>query len=168
MDTKESAVDVGPPLPALRPRARFTPTVLALAAGGAAVGLAINLALAIDAPLGTSSWGRTLLLLVATAIAAAVGALATRSLIVTQDLARRTTIGLERAANTLAAAFGEVPKQGPRPQNARPQPDAIALHERLDSFGLQLDALRRSGNRTAWWTFVLGAVLGVLTQIMLG
>jgi hypothetical protein len=151
----------------------FLVTVLVLAIGGGVVGIVINLALAVGA---SKSWPQIALILTAVGIAGGLGALVARSVIATRELARRTTVGLEEAAIQVDVALEQVDRvahpdagvAGGSPDSSGPpvHAETAALHARLDQVGAQLDALRRSGNRTAWWTFVLGAVLGVLTQIL--
>lgn len=142
--------------------------LVVLAVGGMLVGLAITVAVDREQPTAGPSWASTILLLLAVVVAAGVGSLITRTVTVTGHLAQRAAVGLEQASHTLDDARREV--EAAPVDSAAPavQAEVDAVARRLDGLNQELTALRRSGNRTAWATFLLGTLLGVVTQVTLG
>lgn len=143
---------------------RFILKLAALAAGGGLVGLAITLALGDEEPFGPKSWSRTTLLLVAVVLAAGTGALIHRTMSTTGQLTEDLATRLEQASTSLDSALREAADD----DSPRVQAGVDAVSHKLDTVNAELAALRRSGNRTAWATFLLGTLLGVVTQVTLG
>ncbi|MFY1698131.1 MULTISPECIES: hypothetical protein [unclassified Solwaraspora] len=142
--------------------------LVVLAVGGMLVGLAITVAVDREQPTASSSWVSTILLLLAVVIAAGAGSLITRTVAVTGQRAQRAAVELGQASHTLDDARREV--EAATVDGAAPtvQAEVDAVARRLDGLNEELTALRRSGNRTAWATFLLGTLLGVVTQVTLG
>ncbi|MFY1636416.1 hypothetical protein ACN27F_24600 [Solwaraspora sp. WMMB335] len=143
--------------------------LVVLAAGGVLVGLAITLATGREQLVGAYPWSRTLLLLAAVVIAAGVGALITRSITATGQATEQAEVRLRQVSTTLDSAMRQAEETPPADGDTLAvQARVDAVSRRLDSVSSELAALRHSGNRTAWVTFFLGALLGVITQVTLG
>lgn len=165
--------------PQEHPEARFALKLALLAAGGAAVGLAITLAVGGDEPFTVHSWGRTLLLLAAVTVAAGVGALIHRTIAPPGQIRHRAAARLEEVSNELDTAL----RQAEASLNATVGAPVVQAHvdavgSKLDVFSTELESLMRnvnsveaklaSANRTAWATFFLGTLVGLVSQVTLG
>lgn len=157
---------------------RFSLNLLTLAAGGGLVGLAITLAFGGEEPFAPQSWIRTLLLLTAVVIAAGVGALIDRAASAMGRATRQAAANLQHVSSALdhvsstldhalRRAEAALAADGPDERTSAVQDQVDAVSRKLDSVNAELTALRRSGNRTAWMTFLLGTLLGVVTQVTL-
>ncbi|MFY1654589.1 hypothetical protein ACN27J_27365 [Solwaraspora sp. WMMB762] len=176
-DVVTTVVDSAEPL-APAPEAGFTRKLVLLAVGGALVGLAITAALGGDAPFTVQSWGRTLLLLAAVALAAGVGALAHRTIAGPGQVNQLAAARLEAVSTELDTALrhAEASRAVTDSPTARAQADALS--DKLDALNTEFESLMRnvtsvesklaSANRTAWATFFLGALVGLVTQVTLG
>ncbi|MDG4764117.1 hypothetical protein O7632_08360 [Solwaraspora sp. WMMD406] len=168
-----------PESPPEQPAARFALKLALLAAGGALVGLAITLALGGDEPFAGGSWGRTLLLLAAVTVAAGVGALIHRTIASPGQIRHRAAARLEEVSSQLDSALRQAGASltgtGGSPAV---QAHVDAVSNKLDGFSTELESLMRnvnsveaklaSANRTAWATFFLGTLVGLVSQVTLG
>lgn len=166
--TRQPGVVADDPRTAASGGTHFGRKLVVLAVGGMLVGLAITVVVDREQLAGGHSWTNTTLLLLAVIVAAGVGSLITRGVTVTGQVTQRAAARLEQASHTLDGARREA-RSNPADRGVPTvQAEVDAVARNLDGVNRELAALRRSGNRTAWATFFLGALVGLITQVTLG
>lgn len=166
--TRQPGVVADDPRTAASRCTHFGRKLVVLALGGMLVGLAITVVVDREQLAGGHSWTNTTLLLLAVIVAAGVGSLITRGVTVTGQVTQRAAARLEQASHTLDGARREARSTPADTGVPAVQAEVDAVARNLDGVNRELAALRRSGNRTAWATFFLGALVGLITQITLG
>ncbi|MGC5019977.1 hypothetical protein [Micromonospora sp. DT47] len=81
-----------------------------------------------------------------------------KQLVVRADAARATAALDEEKARQISFILGERTERKFREE----------IEKLAEAHAEQVERLRKSGNRTAWWTFVLGSALGFLLNLLAG